>query len=152
MNPLRLVLRLVAVAGLGVDAYEHAHLASSYRGLGGHLSQADLFVAEAVVAGIVAVALLVTDATLAWIAALVVAASALGAVLLYRYVDVGPLGPLPNMYEPVWYADKVIAAAAEAAALLAALLGLATARSPGREWTRTPPTGDTTTPGFRLRH
>jgi len=28
-----------------------------------------------------------------------VAASALGAVLLYRYVDVGSLSPLPNMYE-----------------------------------------------------
>lgn len=128
MNPLRLVLRLIAVAGLGVDAYEHAHLASSYRGLGGSLSQANLFVAEAIVAGIVAAVLLVTDVTLVWVAAVVVAASALGAVLLYRYVDVGPLGPLPNMYEPVWYADKVIAAGAEAAALVAALLGVATRR------------------------
>jgi hypothetical protein len=31
-----------------------------------------------------------------------VGASALAAVLLYRYVDLGPLGPLPDMYENTW--------------------------------------------------
>jgi hypothetical protein len=56
--------------------------------------------------------------------AAVVAASALGAILLYRYVNVGSLGPLPNMYEPVWFPEKTTAAVAEAAATVAAVGGL----------------------------
>ena len=53
-----------------------------------------------------------------WLAALAVAASALGAVLLYRYVDVGALGPLPDMYENTWQVPgKLLSAYAEAAAI-----------------------------------
>jgi hypothetical protein len=43
---------------------------------------------------------------------------------LYRHVDVGTLGPLPNMYEPAWFPEKTAAAIAEAAGLIAALAGL----------------------------
>jgi hypothetical protein len=58
-------------------------------------------------------------------AALLVAGSALGAVLLYRYVDVGSLGPLPNMYENTWdVPGKVLSAWAEGAAVILAALGL----------------------------
>ena len=39
--------------------------------------------------------------------------SALGAVLLYRYVNVPMLGPLPAMYEPVWFLEKSLSAVAE---------------------------------------
>ena len=60
--------------------------------------------------------------TFAWAATFLVAASALGAVLLYRYVDVGSLGPLPNMYEPTWYFRKTLSAYAEGAAVVAALM------------------------------
>jgi hypothetical protein len=67
-----------------------------------------------------------------WLAALAVAASALGAVLLYRYVDVGALGPLPDMYENTWQVPgKLLSAYAEAAAIGLAGLGLLTHRSPG---------------------
>ena len=60
-----------------------------------------------------------------WAAALLVAASALGAVLLYRYVDVGQLGPLPNMYENTWQVSgKLLSASAEGAAVVLAALGL----------------------------
>ncbi|MGH3789612.1 MAG: hypothetical protein ACRDRU_15170 [Pseudonocardiaceae bacterium] len=45
-----------------------------------------------------------------------VASSALGAVLLYRYVDLGSLGPLPDMHEPVWYPEKTVSAIAEGVA------------------------------------
>jgi hypothetical protein len=38
-----------------------------------------------------------------------------GAVLLYRYVDVGAIGPVPNMYEPVWFTLKTRSAVAEGA-------------------------------------
>ncbi len=60
-----------------------------------------------------------------WVAALLVSASALGAVVLYRYVDVGKLGPIPNMYENTWQVPgKLLSAYAEAAAVVLAGLGL----------------------------
>lgn len=52
----------------------------------------------------------------------VIAGSALGAVLLYRYVDLRSLGPLPDMYEPSWYPEKTYSTRAEAAALVAAVV------------------------------
>jgi hypothetical protein len=42
--------------------------------------------------------------------------------VLYRYVDVGAFGPVPNMYDPFWApAEKTLSAVAEAVAALAAL-------------------------------
>ena len=56
-------------------------------------------------------------------------ASALAAVLLYRYVDVGALGPLPDMYENTWQVPgKLLSAFAEATAVVLATLGLFTHR------------------------
>jgi hypothetical protein len=43
------------------------------------------------------------------------------AVVVYRYVDVGKIGPIPNMYDPFWLpTEKWISAIAEAAATIAA--------------------------------
>jgi hypothetical protein len=119
------VLRVIAVVGLSVDVWVHAKLESQYAGLGNTITQGRLFGAEAVVAGVIALWLLLTGSRLAWLATFLVAASALGAGLLYRYVDVGSLGPLPNMYEPIWYFRKTLSAYAEAAAAIAALVRLA---------------------------
>ncbi len=130
-HPLALLLRIVAVAGLGVDVWVHATLESQYAGLGNTITQGRLFGAEAMVAGVVGLWLLLTGARLAWVATFLVAASALGAVLLYRYVDVGSLGPLPNMYEPTWYFRKTLSAYAEAIAAGAALIRLAWLFAPG---------------------
>src|SRR4051794_40749815 len=121
-EPLALVLRVVAVVGLSVDVWVHATLESQYAGLGDTITQGRLFGAEAVVAGVVALWLLLTGSRFAWAAAFLVGASALGAVLLYRYVDVGSLGPLPNMYEPIWFFRKTLSAYAEAAVVAASLL------------------------------
>jgi hypothetical protein len=56
---------------------------------------------------------------------LLVSAGGLAAVLLYRYVDVGPLGPLPDMYENTWQVPgKLLSAYAEGAAVVLAGLGL----------------------------
>jgi hypothetical protein len=72
-----------------------------------------------------------------------VGASALGAVLLYRYVDVGALGPLPDLYENTWQVPgKLLSTLAEAAAVVLAGLGLLTHRSPGPN--RSPPAGSNT--------
>jgi hypothetical protein len=49
-------------------------------------------------------------------------------VVLYRYVDVPAIGPIPSMYEPVWFAKKSISALAKAAGAVAALGGLGLAR------------------------
>ena len=52
-------------------------------------------------------------------------ASAFAAVVLYTYVNVGPLAGLPNMYEPSWGPPgKLVSAIAEGAGALLALGGL----------------------------
>lgn len=119
-----LLLRLAVFAGLGVDAYVHLHLAGD-AGHTGTITATTLFWVQGAVAAVVAVLVLIWPRPVPYLIAFLVAASALGAVLLYRYVDVGTLGPLPEMYEPVWYADKITAAVAEAIATVAAAIGFA---------------------------
>ena len=93
----------------------------------GTVSQGALFRTEAVVAIVAALLVLIRPRRSSWVAALLVAGSALGAVLLYRYVDVGSLGPLPDMYENTWQVPgKLLSAYAEAAAVVLAALGLLT--------------------------
>jgi hypothetical protein len=117
-----LIFRLLVVAGLAVDSYVHFHLAGDV-GSDGTVSEATLFQLQAVAAAVVAVLVLVRARPLSYAVAFLVAASALGAVLLYRYVDIGAIGPLPGMYEPVWYMEKVVTTVAEAVAAVAAALG-----------------------------
>lgn len=126
------LMRLVTAAGLGVDAGIHLHLAPTQppAGPAGGWSQIDLFYAEAAVSILAALLVLVTGARLAYVFAFLVAMSALGAVVLYRYVNVGTLGPLPNMYSPYWSASKIATAIAEAVAVLASAAGVLL-RSPG---------------------
>lgn len=123
---MRLILRLAVVAGLGVDAYVHIHLAGD-TGQTGTISESTLFWIQAVVAAVVAVVVLVRPRPVPYAIAFLVAASAFGAVLVYRYADLGTIGPLPDMYEPVWYAEKVVTTVAEAVATLAAAAGFAAA-------------------------
>jgi hypothetical protein len=119
---LRWSLIVIAAAGLAIDAYVHFHLASGYSGVkSSTLSQADLFRGEATVAAIAAAAVLFHPRRYTAALAFVVAAAGTGAVLTYRYVDVGALGPFPNMYEPLWYGEKTLSAVAEGIAALAAL-------------------------------
>lgn len=120
------LLRVATAAGLVVDAYVHHHLAAQYdpNRSPGTLSQGDLFQLEAIASLVVAIALLLTAWRVVWLLAFVIAASALGAVLFYRYHDPGAIGPLPDMYEPFWYHEKVVAAVAEAVATVTAAAGL----------------------------
>jgi hypothetical protein len=119
------LLALVTAAALAVDAYVHADLAPAYDAVKVDVSQGGLFRAEAAAASLAALLLLVARRRrAAWAFAFLVAAAGIGAVLLYRYVDVGPLGPFPNMYEPVWYPEKTASAVAEAVGTGSALLGL----------------------------
>jgi hypothetical protein len=117
------VLRLVTAAGLAVDAYMHLKVAADYDVIPGTISGGDLFRAESAAAIAVALLVLVRPGRLAYLLAFLVAASALGAVMLYTNVDVGTLGPLPDLYEPVWFTEKTVSAIAEAVAAGAAAVG-----------------------------
>jgi hypothetical protein len=127
-----LALRLITAAGLAVDAYVHADLASAYQTTGTAISQAALFRIEAGAASAAALIVLVIAGRAGFALAAVVAASALAAILVYRYVDIGSLGPFPNMYEPAWYPEKTTAAIAEAVAVAASVAGLLWYRGHGR--------------------
>ncbi|HEY5986444.1 MAG TPA: hypothetical protein VIV12_08720, partial [Streptosporangiaceae bacterium] len=113
-------------AALAIDAYVHFHDAGYYTAVSTSvLSQATLFRVQAALAVALALALLARPSRLLWAAGFLVAASAFGAVLLYRYVDVGALGPIPNMYEPTWLTPGKLASAwAEGAATILTATGL----------------------------
>jgi hypothetical protein len=119
---LGIALRILTVAALAVDAIVHLQLAPGYQlGNPAGIGQGNLFRIEAVAAIIVGLYVLVRGSRPAYAAAFVVAASGFAAVVLYRYVDVPAIGPLPAMYEPIWFFEKSLSAVAEGAgAILAA--------------------------------
>ncbi|MFF1419005.1 hypothetical protein [Streptomyces sp. NPDC058280] len=123
---LRGAARLLAAAGLALDAYLHAHLADRYDAVSASISQGTLFRIEAGLASLAALLVLVwrrkpSDA-FAWL----VAAGGLALLLVYRYVNVGELGPVPNMYEPVWFREKELAVLGQAVAILTTVFLLVT--------------------------
>jgi hypothetical protein len=121
------LLRVLTAAALITDAVVHLKDARFYdASTTALLSQGQLFRVQAGVAIVVAVAILAWPRRLVWAIAFLVAASALGAVVLYTYVNVGSLAGLPNMYEPSWGPPgKALSAIAEGAGALLALGGLA---------------------------
>jgi hypothetical protein len=120
--PLR-TARVATAAGLAIDAYVHFDLAPTYAESGAAINEGALFRVEAVVAVLAAAAVIASGRLAALLAGLVVAGSALGVMLVSRYVDIGPIGPFPSLYDPVWYPEKLLAAFAEGAATATALAG-----------------------------
>lgn len=122
---IRWLLTAATAAGLAIDAYLHWELAPNYDSLVGStslsISQGQLFRVEAVSALIALLLLLATRRRFAAAMAFLVAAGGLGLLLLYHYVNVGDIGPLPNMYDPIWYPDKTITAVSEGVAAAGAL-------------------------------
>jgi hypothetical protein len=122
MRALRIVLLVVTAIALVVNAVVHLRLAGPFDAITGTLvSQGALFRIQAAV-NIAAALLLITRTR--WAAALagLVAAGGLALVVITTLVplDLSPLG-LPVLFEPIWYADKVIAALVQAIALAAGL-------------------------------
>lgn len=120
--PAEIGLRLVVIAGLVIDAAVHFHLAHFYDGTKETISQGALFRIEGSLAIAAAVLVLVVRHRIAALAAFAVLSGGVFAVLLYRYVNLGALGPLPNMYEPFWYDDKTLSFWAETIGAAAALV------------------------------
>lgn len=116
------VVRAVVVLGLVVDAYVHLRMApvmdiAAPGGIGG----GNLFRIQGAVAGAAALLLLLVPRWWTYGIAVLVALSALGPVLLYHFVNVPAIGPIPSMYDPLWSMEKVVTIGGEA---LAAGFGL----------------------------
>lgn len=122
-------LAVATAALLAIDAYVHFNDAGLYDiGTGAAITQGSLFRAQASIAVVIAIALLVRPHWLVWTIALLVAASAATAVYLYTFVDVGRLGPVPDMYEPTWaLPGKRLSAVAETVAAGLSAVGLVVA-------------------------
>lgn len=135
----RTVPRILAALALAVDAVVHGRLAGQYDAVtaAGAVSEGALFRAEAVAAALAALLVLLWRHRLGDVLAWGVALAGLAAVLLYRYVDVGAFGPLPDMYEPIWSADKITAAWSQAVAALALTVLLVRPAPNGGGWRRT---------------
>lgn len=119
-------IRIGTAAALVVSAVIHIQLAPGYQQAApGGIGQGTLFLVQAGAAVLAAIYVLLKNSRVAFAAAAAVALSSLAAVILYRYVQIPALGPLPSMYEPVWYTAKTITAVAEALAGGLALTGLA---------------------------
>lgn len=127
----RLLLRLVIAVGLVTDAVIHLHLARGYQlaqpaGIG----EGNLFRIQAGVALLIALWVLVRGSRASFAVAAVVGLSAAAAVVITRYVNVPAIGPIPSMYEPIWFFQKSLSAVAEAVAgILALFAALAGPRS-----------------------
>ncbi|WP_096302425.1 hypothetical protein [Jatrophihabitans sp. GAS493] len=118
----RWILTSLVVVGLVVDAYTHFDLAGQYQfNRTSTVSQETLFRIEGLLAVLAALAVIVRANVWTALLAIAVAGGGLALLLLYRYVDVGQLGPLPNMYEPLWFTEKSWSAVGEAVALAAAI-------------------------------
>lgn len=125
LGPSRHAVRALTVIGLVVDAVIHLQLAPSYQlAAPGGVGEGTLFRVESVVALLAAAYVLIRGSRFAYVVAALVASSALVAVMLSRYVDIPAFGPIPSMYEPIWFGKKVATAVAEALALGTALIGL----------------------------
>lgn len=128
-----MVVRLLVVVALAVDVYVHLKLAGGMQmaapgGVGG----GTLFRVQAVVAAVAAVVLLATGRRFGYVLAGLAALSALIPVVLYTYVAVPDLGPIPSMYDPTWSSDKTTSAVAEAAAVLLSVVGATLTARRGR--------------------
>lgn len=119
-----LVLRGLVGLALLVDAGVHVWLAPDAQlaapgGIGGGW----MFRLQALAAVLAAAYLLWRGSRLAYAVAAVVLLSVFAAVLLYTYVDVPAIGPIPPMYDPFWTPPKVISTVVEGIGAVLAVTG-----------------------------
>lgn len=102
--------RVVVAAGLVGSAYVHLDLAPTYDGIGEQLTVGDLFRAQGVVGLLAAATVLLMRRRVALLLAVAVAVASTAAVASSVYVRIPAVGPLPELYEPLWYLDKTVSA------------------------------------------
>lgn len=122
--PLMMALRVLIALGLAVDAYIHFILAPNYQlaypdGIGG----GNLFRIQAAAAILAGLYVLIRGSRLSYAIAAVVALSAFAAVVLSVYIQLPQVGPIPAMYEPLWFFEKTASAVAEGIAGVLAVAG-----------------------------
>ncbi|MDQ0632750.1 hypothetical protein QFZ40_000659 [Arthrobacter pascens] len=117
-------LRVLVAAGLVTSAVIHFQLAPGYQQAApGGIGQGTLFRIQASVAILSALYVLARGSRPAFLVAALVALSAFAAIILYRYVQLPAIGPIPSMYEPVWFTEKVVTAVVEGIAGVLAIAG-----------------------------
>lgn len=126
-------VRGLVVLALLVDAVVHLRLAPQMQlaapgGIGGGW----LFRIQAGVALVAAVYLLWRPGPRSYLVAGLAALSAFVPVLLYTYVNVPALGPIPSMYDPFWGTEKLLSAVAEGAGVVLAGVGCWLTRASAR--------------------
>ena len=105
-------IRLLGTACLAISAYTHLHLAPVYD-FGPPITLGQLFVAQGVISGVLGLWLLVRNDRLAWLLAGALMVASAAAVLVSARAQIPAFGPLPGIYEPVWYPEKVVSAVSE---------------------------------------
>lgn len=122
---MNMALRVLTALALFIDAGVHIYLAPGYQAASpAGIGQGNLFLLESAAAVLAALWVLFRGSRASFALALAVALSAFVAVVLYRYVDIPAIGPIPAMYEPVWFFEKSLSALAEGAGALLAGIGL----------------------------
>lgn len=125
-GPYRVLLQVATAGCLVIDAVVHLRDAVFYGPVQGALiSESGLFRVQAVLALALAALVLLWPRRIVWAAAALVTGSAVAAVVLSTYVDLGAVAGLPDLYEPSWGPPgKVLSAVAEGAGFLLAATGL----------------------------
>ena len=119
-----LALRGAATLALVVSAFIHIDLAAGPLVADGQITLAGLFIGQAIAAAFAALWVVARGSHLAWLVSGGVGLASLIALVVSVYVLVPSIGPLPAVYEPFWYAEKVVAASAAAVAVVAAVVAL----------------------------
>lgn len=126
---LDIVLRVLCAAGLAVDGVIHLLFAGDYDRIGTQITEGTLFRIEAIVAILAAIAIAATSRRVASAFAFLVALSAFVAVYGSVHWHIGAIGPFPDVYEPIWFAQKRAAAVTEAVSAVAAAVLLVKGRA-----------------------
>lgn len=124
-TPLVWLLAVLTAAALVIDAVVHLKNAGMYAGAsGGIFNEGNIFRAQGVVALIAAALVLALPRLFTFAFAAIVLATAAAAVITYTYVEVGSIGPIPDMYNPTWETDgKKLSAIAESVGAVVAVVG-----------------------------
>lgn len=122
MDTTRKVLVGVTAVGLALDAWMHLRAAHGYDAIGTTITEGTLFRVEALVAVVALVALIWRPNRLTAGVALVVTGGGVIALLGTYLVHVGAIGPVPDMYEHVMYAEKAVALIAQSVAAVTSLV------------------------------